>query len=147
VRVRRFLDVGADGGEQQQVDFTGLDPGLGQRLECGAGGEVGGQDTVVGDDALLEPVHPAQQPWRDAQGGAVFPQPVLDVLRGLPPVGQVDRYVCDPAVGAHADPDGRATCTSPRPVINEPGGPRMRQVRGAVEAGSGDGPLELSRVR
>lgn len=47
-----FLDVGADGGEQQQIDVTLLQSGLPQRLADGVRGEVRGQVAVAGHDAF-----------------------------------------------------------------------------------------------
>jgi hypothetical protein len=98
VCVGGFLDVGADEGERQQVDIAGLQPGLSRCLEGGSGGQAGEQDTVVGDDAFLKPVHAAQQPCGNAQGRAVLAQPVLDGLAGLAFATQLRRALLGEAV-------------------------------------------------
>lgn len=102
VAVGGFLDIGADGGEQQQVDLA---RGEGRLLQCavdGAGGEVGRQVAFDRDDALVQSVQPPQQAGRNPHAGAVLAQPVLDGLRALAASGQVDGDLRDTAVEAHA---------------------------------------------
>lgn len=98
-----FLDVGADGGEQQQVDLARFEGRSGQDAADGAGGEIAGPVPVGGDDAFFQPVQAGQQARRHPDTRAVLAQPVLDGLRVLTARGQMGGNLGDTAVD-HAVP-------------------------------------------
>src|SRR5690606_24597546 len=78
----RFEVVAADRGVDQQPDLVRVDAGIGQRLDAGQGGHVGGLHVVFPQVAGVDAGHFAQHVDADAEPVEGRPQALVDLGRG-----------------------------------------------------------------
>src|SRR5690606_14867022 len=83
----RLQVVAADRGVDQQADLVRVDAGVGQRLDPGQGGDVGGLDAFVPQVAGLDSGDVLEDVGLDAEAVEGGPEPGVDLVRAQPTRG------------------------------------------------------------